>query len=245
MSQKFMKTIAALTAAAFLMPMYACNGSKAPQSSIEQSSSEPVVSEPATESSVQATEPTESVPSDSAVDPMKDTNYTKSNFENGVYTNEYAELKINLPDSFIAISESDIEMQRQSVLSRMSDGKDKEILSASKIDANLSSPDMDSITIKFLNTKQGVKDDSDYSADEHLDYYRDNLLNSLPQGVDCQVGERVTVSLGSKEYVRQHFTMGSNQSYAYVRKLDDALMCIIELTYMSDQTPEHYEAFFE
>ena len=190
----------------------------------------------------------ESDHADSLYAPMKGTNYTKGIFENHVYTNEYADLKINLPDEYYSMSESIMEMSRNETISDSTDDTDKALESAKTWDIVLMGKDI--IEVDFLNTKLVAKNHPNYTADDYLDDWVDSETRECPKyGYDVQVKEREKKFLGGNEYIRQHIILsGSGETgdfYKYARKLDDSLICLIDTSTWEGTAIESIEAMFE
>ncbi|MBR5364465.1 MAG: beta-lactamase family protein [Oscillospiraceae bacterium] len=181
-------------------------------------------------------------------DPMSGTNYTKGVFKDGVYVNTYAGLTLHVPDGFSPLNDSNMEMSRNNTLSDITDDRDKAREKAKAWDIVLIGYE-DIIEIDFLNTKLGVPDDADYTAEEYLDDNEDYELRMVPGYMKPQVGQgRSTAELSGKEYLRNLVVLTDSgekgNSYTYARKLDDDLMCIVDIAIWSEKTAEDYEALF-
>lgn len=180
---------------------------------------------------------------------MEGTGYTPGLFKDGVYVNDCAGIRLNVPGDLTPISKSELEMYRSEHLSDVSDDEQKVIESATAWDSSFDG-DGESISVDFLNMKLGIPDDKNYTEGKYLDYWKSLLAGYLSNySIDVDFGDRTNVSLGDKEYVRETVVLsqsgGARQTlYKYVRKIDDSLMCIIEIGTFSEKTPEEFEALF-
>ncbi len=184
------------------------------------------------------------------IDPTEGTNYTKGIFKDSVYTNEYANINMSIPDGFEAIPDGQMQTVKSSILYQCSEEKDEKRESARAWDGYYYT-DNDSIAFSFLNTKLGVPEESDYTEEKYLDDFK-AFLEGLVGDDDVKLTfeERTKAKLGEDEYLREVVRIeydGEKQyEYFYVRKLDDDLMCIVEMSGMgSDNTPEYYEKMFK
>lgn len=188
--------------------------------------------------------------SDDMVDPMEGTNYTAGLFKDGVYVNEYADIILNIPENFIQQNGSDLELNKEHMVLMCDNDKDKMRESARVYD-NIFSGDNDYISLSFLNTKLGVPDDLDYTEQKCLDDLKKFFISYLEEGIEVIYKDRVKVKLGREEYLREVVEIKFSESeqvvyqYYYVRKIDDNLMCIMEMCGSSaDKSPEYYEELF-
>lgn len=188
--------------------------------------------------------------SNTGAEVMAGTGYTKGVFEDGVYVNDYAGIKIaNIPADFYPQPESDMLSDRMKTIMSISDERQKTRELATVWDIVLMGS-RDLIWIDFLNTKAGVPDDPDYTEDDFLDDYRAEMMRDTPDMENNGIymgNERVKVTLGGKEYTRDLVSYADNGAcmYYYARNIDDDLMCIIGLAINSgDKAPEEYEALF-
>ncbi|MBR5683335.1 MAG: glycoside hydrolase family 3 protein [Ruminococcus sp.] len=183
-------------------------------------------------------------------DPTEGTNYTKGTLKNGVYTNEYAKINASIPEGFEPIPEGQMQTVKNSILYQCSEGKDEIRETARAWDSYYYS-DTDSMAFSFLNTKLGAPDETDYTEEKYLDDFKaflENLAGS--DSVELTFEERAKVKLGEEEYLREVVRVEYNgekqYEYFYVRKLDDDLMCIVEMNGTgTDNTPEYYEKMFK
>lgn len=185
-----------------------------------------------------------------AENPMAGTNYTKGVFENGVYTNEYAELKVNIPEEMEPIPDEDLVNSQNEFIMEITDTRDKAREAATVSDATFWANGT-SINFYFLNSKLGVTDDPDYTAEEYMeDYMRFMVSVNEENGVVVNVSEPVTVTVGGKEYIRSRAVyeyQGAQvgEVYTYIRKLDDDLLLEFDIGGVLSKPIEEYEKLFE
>ena len=179
--------------------------------------------------------------------PMDGTNYTQGVFKDGIYTNEYAGLKMKIADGFVEIGEEDRDEMFMYAVNSAS-GEDKTRLLATKYDAGFWLKG-ETIHIYFFNRWLGTKDGRNYSEEDYLNDYMKYYIKGLEQdGLTATRSDIVKVTLGGKEYLRVELVMQTNNVeahlYYYVRKLDDNLMVMIEADSMSDKRADYYEKLF-
>ena len=179
--------------------------------------------------------------------PMDGTNYTQGVFKDGIYTNEYAGLKMKIADGFEEIGEEDRDEMFMYAVNSAS-GEDKTRLLATKYDAGFWLKG-ETIHIYFFNRWLGSKDGRNYSEEDYLNDYMKYYIKGLEQdGLTATRSDIVKVTLGGKEYLRVELVMQTNDVeahlYYYVRKLDDNLMVMIEADSMSDKRADYYEKLF-
>ena len=190
------------------------------------------------------------VPQSSGEDPMNGTRYTKGTFNDGVYVNEYAKIKLNVPKANTPLTEADLRQMENTNVSDAKNKKDKTLLSAEKWDASFwDGANSIAIEIKFINTKLGVPGDPDFTEDEYLNaYIAYNTACITDMGGTQVEKERVKVKLGGQEFVRSFNVIdyyGPMNCYFYARKLDDNLMCCVTISMPTDKKIADYEKFFE
>ncbi len=188
--------------------------------------------------------------SDEKIDPMAGTNYTKGLFKDGVYVNEYANIKLNLPGDYSEASASDIKLSEDMAVSMAPDEKER-IFEEARIMDDAFWCGSEYISIFFLNTKLGVPDDPDYTEEDYNNYFK-----GLYENLDSDAGGTFSfdssekVKLGEEEYTRIIMKFiysygGEEYTYSYAKKLDDDLMCIINISNSdTEKTPEFFEALF-
>ena len=184
-----------------------------------------------------------------AENPMAGTNYTKGVFENGVYTNEYAELKVNIPEEMEPVPDEDLVNSQNEFIMEITDTRDKAREAATVSDATFWSNGT-SINFYFLNSKLGVTDDPDYTAEEYMEDYMDfNVSINAENGVTVTVSDPETVIVGGKEYIRTRSVYEYNgaqvgEIYTYIRKLDDDLLLEFDIGGTLSMPIEEYEKLF-
>lgn len=184
-----------------------------------------------------------------AENPMAGTNYTKGVFENGVYTNEYAELKVNIPEEMEPIPDEDLVNSQNEFIMEITDTRDKAREAATVSDATFWANGT-SINFYFLNSKLGVTDDPDYTAEEYMEDYMDfNVSINAENGVTVTVSDPETVIVGGKEYIRTRSVYEYNgaqvgEIYTYIRKLDDDLLLEFDIGGTLSMPIEDYEKLF-
>ncbi len=184
---------------------------------------------------------------DTHEDVVKGTNYTQGLFKDGVYFNSYAGLKMKVPSNLTQARERDQVLAMKNLISQCDTEEEIVRESSKKLDCSFISTD-ETIDIKFMNTKMAVPKDSNYTATEYLDDFKDFLTKLSDRiGVPQEYDSREKVVLGGKEYIREVVRASSfNQYfYFYVWKIDDDLMLVIEIVGVSDKTPEDYERMFK
>lgn len=184
-----------------------------------------------------------------AENPMAGTNYTKGVFEDGVYTNEYAELKVNIPEEMEPIPDEDLVNSQNEFIMEITDTRDKAREAATVSDATFWANGT-SINFYFLNSKLGVTDDPDYTAEEYMEDYMDfNVSINAENGVTVTVSDPETVIVGGKEYIRTRSVYEYNgaqvgEIYTYIRKLDDDLLLEFDIGGTLSMPIEDYEKLF-
>lgn len=178
-------------------------------------------------------------------DPMAGTDFTPGSVSDGVYINEYAGIRMTIPEGFEQFSGGGPATSSMSC----TDEKDR-ILEAAKYhdflfyDGNGSGKVIEFV---YLNTKLGAPDDSDYTENDYLDDYTGLMQREGAADEDGWTLEekgREKVTLGGREYVREKVELdyhGKTDMYYYARKLDDRLMCIILLSGADDDSLADYE----
>ena len=185
------------------------------------------------------------VPQFNSDDPMAGTKYTQGIVKDGIYTNEYADLKLKVPNDFDEIGEEERKKDWAEALRSISDSKEKTRKLATKFDMWLWNRNTgDSIMVSFLNAKLGFPYDSDYTEE---DFLNDDLKTY--EEYEIVKREITKVSLGGKEYTKGELVMDINGTkshlYVYVRKLDDNLMVKIEVGGISEKNADYYEKLFQ
>jgi hypothetical protein len=186
------------------------------------------------------------VPKFSGEDPMAGTNFTMGAVKDRMYTNEYAGLKIKIPDGYSVIGEDERQMNMAEAIRSVEDSKEKTRLLATCFDAWVWDGNTgDSIMVNFLNTKRGFPGNPGLSEEDYL-----NLVIKQ-QFEEFKIVKNVIskVTLGGKEYTRAELNMEiegkKSFMYIYARKLDDNLMVEIEAGGISGKTTDDIEKMFE
>lgn len=177
-------------------------------------------------------------------DPMAGTSFTKGVFKDGEYSNDYAGLKLKVPDGFAEIGEEERKKDFAEALRSISDSKEKTRKLATYFDAwYWDRFTGDSIMVDFLNTKLGFPYDSDYTEEDFL-----NDVIKTYEVFEIVNKEISKVTLGGKEYTKAELVMDANGTKAYVfiycRKLDDNLMVDIEAGGITNKKADYYEKLF-
>lgn len=186
-------------------------------------------------------------------DPAAGTGFTKGVFKDGVYTNECAELTVNIPGEYMAFSEGELDFLRLNTLEYSVDDEDRQYESARIYDAFFYDGNGSGsvIDVTYLNTDIAFPDENNITAEFYLDDYEVRMVarnEADDEGDTFTRGETVTVDLGGNEYVRTVFaynTVNTFNQFYYVRKIDDNLFCVILISDLKGNSPEYYESLFE
>ena len=180
-------------------------------------------------------------------EPLEGTGYTKGTVNDGMYVNEFADIKMSIPEGYI-LNELDL----GSAMSGFEED-DKRIESAKKCDSLFydGNGSGSAIEIDFLNTELGAPDDSDYTEEEYLNDYIDLLTRA---GENDEDGWTIIsrdikkATLGDKEYARATVIIdyhGNTEFNYYARKIDDELMCVIMMSVIDGENVSDFEKLFE
>ena len=180
--------------------------------------------------------------------PMDGTKYTKGVFKDGIYTNEYAGLKMKIPEGYENISDEDLDEMFMYALNQTPDGPDKNLLLAEKHDTGFWLKG-ETLYVTFVNTWLISKDGPGYTEEDYLNDYLKYMVKGLEKdGVTATQSDIVKVTLGGKEYSRADLSMTIDGKeahlYYYVRRLDDNLIVMIECDSLSDKRADYYEKLF-
>lgn len=178
----------------------------------------------------------------------KGTAYTKGVFEDGVYTNECADIAADIPSDLYPVSDASIASNAQGMASAATSEAGKNYYRSVIWDSVFEGQNA-IFAVKFANTKIGVPDNPGCSAEEYLDLCKaSDMKDYASAGIAYE--ERETRTLGGHEYVRELWKMGSGPDAIavnyYARRLDDDLICVVEAQcrgYLFD-TPDFCEAWF-
>ena len=178
---------------------------------------------------------------------MEGTDFQRGLFKDGVYVNSFADLVINIPGELKFIDESEYMMMRQGYIDSITDEKEKAVETSLLSDAYFMGDD-EGVSVDFLNTKLLESYDDDINEEDCLDYWKEIMISNL-EGLDLTYSDREKVSLCGHEYLRQIAEItdgvhGVQTVFKYVRKIDDSVMAIIEITTMTDKKASEYEALF-
>ncbi len=173
---------------------------------------------------------------------IEGTNYTAGLFKDGVYVNEYAGIKINVPGELNYIPNNTDPDEKEAYIAELTDEHEINREKSQVQDAYFGNT-KEAVIVFFVNTKIAFPDKTDVTEDDLLDEYRD-WINGLD---DVEWDERAKVKLGEGEFSRDRdFGEGYTVDCSYVKKLDDDLMCWIYVTSsLPDRTPEYFESLFE
>ncbi len=181
-------------------------------------------------------------------DPMIGTNYTQGIVKDGIYTNEYAGLKLEIPKGLPEAEENQRKMAKNAELQSTSDNKIKSRDLATKFDAAFWSSE-DCVEVHFLNCRLGVTYDSDYTEEDWLnDLLKEFIGHYETHGGKVASNEITKVTLGGKEYLRLAMVLEHDgekgNANIYVRKLDDDLILRIDAFSWAGKTSEYFEKMF-
>ncbi|MBO7426270.1 MAG: hypothetical protein J6U23_11390 [Clostridiales bacterium] len=166
-----------------------------------------------------------------------------------MYINEYAGIRAKIPEGLSQASDSALEDNEAYNLSNCETNEDKIRESAIFYDAVFDNT-TDGIEFRFENLPFAAPDDPNYDENKYLDdnssfvrgFYKDLPITLEYQG-------RSEAVLNGQVYIRDIYTLSGNEGTQtlayYARKLDDKLMCVIEIYWFGDETVEDYEKIFE
>lgn len=197
-------------------------------------------------------ERTGSVHKGEVTDPMEGTDFKKGVFENNVYTNEFAGLKVNIPEGYQQIPQDKIS-DTSELVAACEEEKDKLREAATWWDCSFYSIDdniHDNVHFKYVNVELASSDGKTYTVDDYInDYCAMNMTED--EGWKEDLG-RETVEVGGNEYVRQihsgydSYVELQMKSFLYARMVDDKVMSVIWIiAYYEDADPADYEKLFE
>ena len=200
-------------------------------------------SDPATES-VTASDASVDLNSASA----EGTNYTKGAVKDGLYVNDYAGIKVKIPENLHLASDTELKALVDSSVSYYTDEKNKAFEAGTVWDGWITNDgNIDNIFVRFINTKVAFPGASDVSADDVLDIFK-----ARNDGSEAKYLDRTNVTLAGTEYRREICSFeGSAYNlpffyYYYARKIDDDMICLISIsTNKTDSTSDYFESLFE
>ncbi|WP_051530608.1 glycoside hydrolase family 3 protein [Ruminococcus flavefaciens] len=179
---------------------------------------------------------------------LKGTNYKAGLFKDGVYVNEYANIKLNVPGELNYIPNNTDPEEKEAYIAELTDEEEIRRERAQAMEADFTNS-KEAVMIFFVNTKIGFPDSADVTAEDVMDYCKEWIDGQITNdGDNADWKERKKVKLGSEEFSRDvvYYWDGKAFDCFYMRKLDDDLVCWIYVT-TSEQgrTPEYYESLFE
>jgi CubicO group peptidase (beta-lactamase class C family) len=186
----------------------------------------------------------------SGADRMTGTGYTKGTVNNGVYTNEYAGLSMTVPEEFEFFSDAELNSFADYYLGLSTEEKDKAREGARVYDLFGYDGSGSTVMISFVNTELASPDDPDYSEEDYLADYV-NFMTCM--GIEDDDGwvliirDTGKVTLSGQEYLRMEVDndyQGKTKIFYYARKIDENLMCVVQLTLTPGKSPEEFEKLF-
>ena len=177
---------------------------------------------------------------------LEGTHYTAGLFKDGVYVNDYADLKINVPGSLQSFPPTTRE-EKEASIAELTDENDIARERSQVMDACFAAQN-EAVMVFFINSKIGFPDNAGITEESALDSYKEWIDSRIKaNGISAKWKNREKVRLGNGEFLRDTVYYGDSNAFDcfYVRKLDDDLFCGIYVT-TSEQgrTPEYYEAMF-
>ena len=168
------------------------------------------------------------------------TKYTKGLFKDGVYVNDYAKIKINVPGG-LQYFPVDAAAKEDSI-AQLTDEKDISREKSLIYDAQFGNS-KEGVFIIFVNTKIGFPETADVTEDNVLDYFKEWISGQVD---NTQWKERKKVKISGQEFYRDIcYYNETTFDCLYAKKLDDNLMCGIYVrTNDPVRTPEYYEKLF-
>ena len=182
-------------------------------------------------------------------DPAADgTNYTRGLYKDGVYVNDYADIKLNVPGNlkYFPVDADG----KEAYIAELTDEADINRESSQISDAQFGSA-KEAIVVIFINTKIGFPDSDDVTEEAVMDYYKEWVTGQIvDDGSKADWIKREKVKLGSEDFLRDVVYYDFNGETAfdcfYMEKLDDDLVCwVYATTSEQGRTPEYYESLFE
>ena len=170
------------------------------------------------------------------------TKYTKGLFKDGVYVNDYANIKLTIPGNLQNMSSSAQDV-KDSQIEILKSEEEKTHQSAIYWESWFTNA-KECIFIKFLNTKLAYPDSDYVIADDCIDICKEEekrLSEEYNYSIEWSDTEKVI--LGGEGYSRAIvYYEGSKTDYAayYARMIDDDLACIMVLSSNDPQRPYYY-----
>ncbi|WP_303804222.1 glycoside hydrolase family 3 C-terminal domain-containing protein, partial [Ruminococcus flavefaciens] len=173
------------------------------------------------------------------------TNYTPGLFKDGVYVNDYAKIKINVPGNLNYFPYTLEEKEED--IAALTDEEDIIRETSRTIDGVFANA-KETVDVIYVNTKLAFPDAENVTVEMILDDYKAWIEKFfISDDAECEWKERIKVKLGEEEFTRDLVYYDENCFDAiYMKKLDDDLMCwIYTSTCLPERTPEYYEALFK
>lgn len=177
------------------------------------------------------------------------THFTKGVFQDGVYTNAYADIRVRIPDDIRPDSEASILANVNGIVASISGEEGKRYYRSVIWDTVCESQNA-IFAVKFANTNIGMPNDPRCTVEEYLDSCKaSDTADYAWAGIAYE--DRETRMLGGHDYVRELFRMtwqGETLCVSYyARRLDDDLICVVEAQCRGGlvDTPDFCEAWFE
>lgn len=181
-------------------------------------------------------------------DPMAGTRYTKGTFSDGVYVNEYARIRFNVPEGFVQDPEKELAQRKNMGISFAETKKDKTLLKSQSYDASFWEESTSiCFEFSFFNIKQAMPGDPAYNEDKLLtDYIAFNRFGVKEAGGTQDETSREKIKLGGVEYLRAEtvVSIGEMRVVYYARKLDDDIICLIAISFPKNRQIEEFEKMF-
>ncbi|MCR4639058.1 glycoside hydrolase family 3 protein [Ruminococcus sp.] len=173
------------------------------------------------------------------------TNYTPGLFKDGVYVNDYAKIKINVPGNLNYFPYTLEEKEED--IAALTDEEDIIRETSRTIDGVFANA-KETVDVIYVNTKLAFPDAENVTVEMILDDYKawiEKFFISDDSEYDWK--ERTKVKLGAEEFTRDLVFYDETCFDAiYMKKLDDDLMCWVYVsTCLPERTPEYYESLFE
>ena len=177
-----------------------------------------------------------------------DTNYTRGYVKDGVYINEYANIKMKVPETLTPTLGSALAENKAMFVDSLSDQADKARESARIWDAQFANP-QENVAVNFINTKLAFPDLTEVTEADVLKSYKDYIQQAVTaSGGQVEWKENEKATIGGEDYIGNIAYYGGDQTNyeaLFMRKLDDTLICWLHFSSNSpDKTPEYYAGLF-
>ena len=182
-------------------------------------------------------------------DPMAGTRYVKGTFSDGVYVNEYAKIRFNVPEGFTRDPEKELAQRKNMDISFAETKKDKTMLKARAYDASFWQESTSiCVEFSFFNAKQAMPGDPAYNEDKLLtDYIAFNSFGVKEAGGTQKETSRGKIKLGGQEYLKAETVISIGEMHVcyYARKIDDDVILFMSISFPKNRTAEEFEKCFE